>query len=437
MKPIILALLLAALPAIASAQQPDPKLAADIDAIPAIDNHAHVAAPTLSDDRGFDALPCDLLSQAPAELNVNMRFTSDASAAWKALWGVVATDTTPEAIREWQARKQAAHQKLGADYANWVLQKANVETVLANRVSMAPGLERPHFAWVPYDDALLFPLDNSAAKSASPDRRVFFGQEEEILKSYLTTAGLSSPPATLEEYVQRVVTPTLQRDKNEGAVAIKFEVAYLRSLDFAPAQEDAAASVYAGYIKGGVPSAVAYRTLQDFLFRYIAAEAGRLGLAVHIHTGIGCGDYFQIAGSNPLLLESVFSDPALRHTNFVILHGGTPFSANVTALLMKPNVYADTSLMEWFFSPQDVANFIRPWLEMAPGKVLLGTDAGPTAPGIDWEEATWLGVRRERRALTLALQQMEEENLISPARAREIAHGVLHDNAIRLYQLSK
>ena len=95
-------------------------------------------------------------------------------------------------------------------------------------------------------------------------------------------------------------------------MAIKFEAAYLRALDFAPAKETDAARVYARYVKGGVPSNADYKTLQDYLFRYIAREAGRLGMAVHFHTGGGCGGYFAMEGSNPLLLDSVFNDPALR-----------------------------------------------------------------------------------------------------------------------------
>ena len=46
----------------------------------------------------------------------------------------------------------------------------------------------------------------------------------------------------------------------------------------------AAAKVYARWIAGGRPDPGDYKLLQDFLFRYIAAECGRLGLPVHIHT---------------------------------------------------------------------------------------------------------------------------------------------------------
>jgi hypothetical protein len=38
-----------------------------------------------------------------------------------------------------------------------------------------------------------------------------------------------------------VVTPTLERQKAQQAVAVKFEAAYLRGLDFGPASESDAA----------------------------------------------------------------------------------------------------------------------------------------------------------------------------------------------------
>jgi hypothetical protein len=41
--------------------------------------------------------------------------------------------------------------------------------------------------------------------------------------------------------------------KSRGAVAIKFEVAYLRSLDFEPASADRAAHAYSKYVGGAMP----------------------------------------------------------------------------------------------------------------------------------------------------------------------------------------
>ena len=61
--------------------------------------------------------------------------------------------------------------------------------------------------------------------------------------------------------------------------------------------------------------------LQDYVFHYIAAESGRLGLPVHIHTGYGCGGYFEL--DNTTDLTPTFTKIALElHTQYVL--GFTP-----------------------------------------------------------------------------------------------------------------
>jgi len=200
---------------------------------------------------------------------------------------------------------------------------------------------------VPYADALIFPLDNSHLAAKNSDRKAFFALEDKLRARYLAEAGLSAPPATLDEYLARVVTPTLERHKRGGAVAEKFEAAYLRSLAF-----DAADSAQADHVyRLRSPSDAEYRILQDYLFRYIAAECGRLGMAVHIHTMAGPNRYFEVAGANPLLLEPVLNDPALNNTRFVMIHGGWPFTREITALLTKPNAYLDFSEQSMLIDP--------------------------------------------------------------------------------------
>ena len=52
-----------------------------------------------------------------------------------------------------------------------------------------------------------------------------------------------------------------------------------------------------------------------------------------------------------MLLDSVFNDPTLRKTNFVMVHAGAGgFNGIVPYLLMKPNVYADISEQPWMTS---------------------------------------------------------------------------------------
>lgn len=423
----------------ATAQKPDSELLAKIRAIPAIDNHSHpprVVAPGEKDDE-YDALPCDPLEPTAPTLTGRPE-NPEFLAAWKALYGYKYDDRNPAHVQELLETKQRIKAEQGDNYPNWVLDHLGIETELANRVALGRGLAPPRFRWVPFDDALLFPLNNRELAAETPDRKFFFGREDWLLSRYLKAENETVVPATLDEYLRQVVTPTLEAQKSQGAVAVKFEAAYLRSLDFEPAERTAAEHIYARYARGGVPPQAGYKTLQDFLFRYIAAEAGRLGMPVHIHTGFGCGGYFQMAGANPLLLEPVFDDPALRGTNFVLLHAGAgPYSKAVAALLSKPNVYTDFSEQTWLLPTRQLSQVIRYLLEWYPEKVLFGTDLSPGTPAIDWEEIGWQTTESAREALAMALTGMMDDNEITRNRALEIARMVMRGNAIKLYGWSR
>ncbi|HTW67688.1 MAG TPA: amidohydrolase family protein [Bryobacteraceae bacterium] len=404
------ALLLIVAPFASAQVQIDPEIATEIAKIKAIDNHAHPVLPAPGDTE-YDALPVEHMD--PYTEPVRMREGSPLAAeASRGLFG--------------NADKRNLIQQKGDAYPAWVLDQLGIETMVANRVALGPGIGPPRFLWVPYDDALLFPLDNRALES-NPDRKAFFEDEDRLLVRYLKNCGYAKRPASLAEYLKKIVDPTLQRQKGGGAVAIKFEVAYLRSLDFDDVPRAAAEAAYAGKRP--------YKELQDYLFRYIAAEAGRLGMAVHLHVAWGSGGYFGVAGTNPLLLESVFNDPRLHGTNFVMLHGGWPFTREITALLTKPNVYTDFSAQTLMNYPRAVAQVLREWMELAPDKVLFGTDAYPYSAELGWEESGWVATHDAREALGLALTGMLKDGEITRDRGFELAHMVLRDNARKLYSL--
>jgi uncharacterized protein len=420
---------------LAAAEPPDPALLAAIQSIRAIDNHSHppalVAPGEIDDD--YDALPCEPLE--PTQPTLTTRAENPAYVeAWKALFGYRYDDRDPAHVRGLLADKAQVRAEQGDRYPEWVLDHLGIDTQLSNRVAMGRGLNPPRFRWVPFDDALLFPLANGHLAAASPDRTIFFAREGAILAAYLKAQGQARPPAALDAYLSGVVTPTLESQKRAGAVAVKFEAAYLRSLDFEPATRTDAARVYARWAAAGVPPDADYATLQDYLFRYVAGEAGRLGLAVHVHTGFGCGGYFDLRGANPALLESVLDDPGLRKTTFVLLHGGAgPYSKTIAPLLMKPNVYTDLSEQTWLVPTHELAQVLRYWLEWYPEKVLFGTDLSPGTPEIGWEEIGWQTTQSARLALATALTGMMEDHEITRARAEDVARLVLRGNAIAVY----
>jgi uncharacterized protein len=436
MKRVLLFLIVVGCVQSAIAQEPDPQLLAYIETIQAIDNHAHVFAPDVPHDEGYDALRCESL---PATQGLpspaNLRFGPLTQLTWKMLYGVVPQTEKEAGDRhaEMIAKIKQAH---GPDYYSWVLDQSQVAVVLANRVAMTPALTNPRFRWVPYDDALVFPLSNEGLKKANGDRNALFTMEDQLRQKYFEAASVKALPLTLEEYLNNVVRPTLERQKQAGAVAIKFEVAYLRDLGFGEASHEAADAAYRRNLNSSSPNESDYRVLQDFLFHEVALQAGKLGMAVHIHTGAGCGESFDDSGSDPMLLSHTVNDPTLRGTNFVLLHGGNPFSRHLTTMIVKPNVYMDLSVIELEFSPSELARIMRPWLEFMPEHILYGTDADFMSPGMEWVESTWAGSHQARRALASVLTDMVKDGTITMPRAKEIATVVLRENAVRLYHLA-
>jgi uncharacterized protein len=411
----------------AHAQTPvDSGLAAYIATIRAIDGHAHPMRPVTPGapaDTEFDALPLDGIPPFP----VPWRLTLEApvwSGAARALYGSDSAEARARTVRE-----------RGEAFPTWALDRAGIDVMFANRVAMGPGLGPPRFRWVPFNDALLFPLDTRLEAARTPDTRSLYPREAALLRRDLRDLGLDALPATLAAYLATVVLPTLRRQRERGAVAIKFEAAYLRPLDFDDPDSTAARAVYARYVRGGTPTHAEYKTLADYLFREIAREAGGQDLAVHLHVLETFGGFYGARGATAGLLEPVFNDSTLRGTNFVIIHGGWPEIGETEAMLGKPNVYADISMMDLILEPAELAEVLRHWLARWPDKVLFGTDAFDGGPAQPWEEGAVVAVTTARRALGMALTAMLRDGDISMVRARQLARMVLRDNALSLYRL--
>jgi uncharacterized protein len=424
--------------AITQAQSPlaiDPTLAAQIATIPAIDNHAHplLSPPAYATDRNFDALPVDNMEPDtdPAGMRPTLPALHD---AWLEIFHFNGQPPLDDAgLKELEAAREATRRQQGEAYATYVLDRANIGTELANRVAMGTGVQPPRFRWVPYVDALLFPFDNSALAN-TPDRKQFFPLEDKLRAKYLEQANLKSLPPTLDLYLSKLIDVILAQQKSQGAVAEKFEIAYLRSFGFDDVPRTEAARIYAIWRNRASPDPIQYKRLQDFLFRYIAQECGRLNLPVHIHTTAGGGGYFDIAGDNPLLLEPVFNDPRLRHTNFVLLHGGWPFVHEIGSLLQKPNVYLDLSQQSLMISPRTMSIWLREWLELFPEKILYATDAYPYSSSMGWEEAAYIANQNIRASLGMALSGMMSDKQITEPQAEKLASQVLRENAESLYK---
>lgn len=403
------------------------RLLPQIERIKIFDHHAH---PAFADDPDVDAAPVP-----PSNLPLRERDDSpEPVAAARALFGFPFSDLKG-AHAKWLVDKKVALRKRypGAKYFNYVLDRIGIETSAANRVAMADYLDPARFKWVFFVDSFMFPFDNSGLAARNSDEAVYMPLQTKMRQRYEQQLGTRGLPPTFADYLA-FVSRALEDSQKRGGIAVKFEAAYFRSLRFDDPSRETVTALYDKYRGGGVPTTAEYTAFQDFLFRYLASEAGRLRLPVHIHSAVGGGDYFNLRGVNVLNLENVLRDPRYFSTTFVLIHGGYPFDREAILLASLKNVYLDSSETELLLYPTEFKDVLRRWLETYPEKVTFGSDAYPYNEALGVEEVYWVGVRSARAALAAALAEMIAAREISEARAMTIARGYLHDNAAALYK---
>jgi predicted TIM-barrel fold metal-dependent hydrolase len=253
-----------------------------------------------------------------------------------------------------------------------------------------------------------------------------------MLARYKKQENLGSPPADLAGY-EKFIRDTMADNQKHGGVAIKYEAAYFRSLYFTDPPREKAEAIYSKYRSGGVPSADEYRLFQDYIFRVMVDQAGKLKLPMHFHTAVGIGDYFSLRQGNVLNLENVLRDARYKSTTFVLVHGGWPYEREAALLTAVKNVYLDTSFQSEILYPSQFKPVLKQLLTLFPDKMMYGSDSFPYNEALGAEESFWLAAHTTRTALAGALAELVSEHAISEDKALELARLYLHDNAAKLY----
>jgi uncharacterized protein len=401
------------------------RLLPQIEKIPIFDHHAH---PGFADDPDVDAMAAPPGSAALRERDTNPELI----AAAKALWGYPYNDLSPEHAK-WLIQKKAELKKAqGTAYFSNLLDKLNVEQSVANRAMMADYLDPKRFVWVFFVDSFMWPFNNQQQTSRNPDEQVYIPLQEKMLRRWMQQEGMSKLPPDFSSYLS-FISRSLEDNQKKGGIAMKFEVAYFRSTKFGDPTREQAEEIYKRYVGGGVPDPNDYRIFQDFVFRYLIQEGGRLHLPVHVHSAVGIGDYFNLTESNIMNLENILRDPRYSNVTFVMIHGGYPLEREAIWLAAVKNVYMDSSLMEIAMYPSEFKHSLKQWLETFPDKITFGSDSFPYNDTLGAEESYWLGVQSARWALAAALAEMISMGEVDETQALQLAHGYLHDNAVKLY----
>jgi len=402
------------------------RLLKQIDRIPIYDNHSHATFP---DDSDMDAMA------SPPDESTVMRLRDsnpEFVAAAKALFGYPYDDFKPEHAKWLIDKKKAAEAAGRTAYWDSILDKMNIETCLANRVALAPYLDPKRFHWVFFVDSFPFPFDNHNLIAKNGDMAVYIPLQDRVLQRYMKQENVNGLPANLAGY-EAFIRQMLADNQKKGGVAMKFEAAYFRSLYFRDPPREKGEAIYAQFRAGGVPSEEDYRTFQDYVFRVLIDQAGKLKLPVHFHSAVGIGDYFSLRNGNPLNLENVLRDPQYSNVKFVLIHGGYPYTLDMIWLTAATNVYTDSSLMGYYVYPSELKNILKQWISLFPEKIMFGSDAFPFNDAVGAEETFWLAARSARTAVAAALAELVAEGAFTEEKALEMAHLYLHDNAAKLY----
>lgn len=396
-----------------------------LDEVRTIDNHAHLLGPNQFDPSRNTQMPLLLRHENP-----------DVAAVLKEQLGLEWDPLHPiESDAEGRRRRAGHIAAAGGEAAYWLqqLDLSRTEIVLINQANVA-GIDGKRMRWVPYASTLLVPLAPEGLGLRNPISAASAQTSHARVLELLNAAGRPDIPATLDEYVE-FVGQQLERWKKAGAVAVKFRDAYDRTLRFEEVPAARAASLW---LRGRqTPLAREdYLALQDYLAWEIFRRAGPIGLAVHIHSSHGAGPFLRLYESDVRNLENVLADPRFAKTNFVLIHGGSPWHEAAAYLAAnKPNVYVDASALAFLYPVPELAQVLRKYLTFAPERTLFGTDTMSFFGTPVGTEFVHLALTRQmREALYLCLASLVRDGVVTEPQAIAMGKGFLADNARALYK---
>ncbi|GEM_PF-2398772 len=319
----------------------------------------------------------------------------------------------------WKAGKREAF--------NRVLDICKIEKIFCNSVSPEEDLDQRRVLWVPFVDPLFYVMDPSSLKAIAPELREalrnYKKADDELAKKF----GL--PITDLRSYL-KFVDAVLEDYRKNKAVALKVASAYIRTLWFDRVEEEEATKIFEEAKKGKISSWQEYKRLQDFIARYVFLKAGELNLPVHFHTGFGYTATLKNLDSNPLNLESVFSELEFKKTKFVMLHAGYPHWDKLKPMLEKRNVFVEFSAVNWMVFDGELSQILYEWLSYhgISEKLMFGSDAGTPI-------FFWIAAENSRKALSKAMRRLVEEEIVDEEKAISLAKKVMRENARRVHQL--
>ncbi|HLZ25409.1 MAG TPA: amidohydrolase family protein [Ktedonobacterales bacterium] len=234
--------------------------------------------------------------------------------------------------------------------------------------------------------------------------------------------------------VEDALRAALADVRAQGYVALKSIAAYRTGLDIrvwdrADAEASFAEARRIARETGALR--LAQKPLLDTLLHVAFAEAARQELPMQFHTGYGDTDADMLLAT-PLHLRGVLEQRAYRGMRVVLLHECYPYTRQGGYLAaVYDHVYLDLSYAIPFLGYGELVACTRAAFGVAPySKLMYSSDA------VGLPELLWISARDGRRALGQVLGDIVEAGDLDVATAEIAGAAVLHDNAVRVYDLS-
>ena len=232
----------------------------------------------------------------------------------------------------------------------------------------------------------------------------------------------------LERLTREITSPARR------LVSLKSIAGYRTGLAFASpstTQRQQAAKAYQELRSAALsasPGRIADKALVDTIVWTALEAAAPQALPMQFHVAFGDDDIIMTK-NDPTLMRALFAHAPFRAVPLVLLHC-YPFHRQAAYLASTyPNAYVDLGLTIPIVGP-GAATVLAETLELCPTRQLLASTDGHMEP-----EFQWFAIFVWRWALARVLNQYVEWDILDGNTALATAHAILHDNALRVYQM--
>lgn len=255
------------------------------------------------------------------------------------------------------------------------------------------------------------------------------------IKNYDAVQSLASivnrTVTSLAEYLE-VCREIFEGCRTFGAVALKDQSAYRRSLDYGNPTQAQAEEVFNWFMADPRRSASypdGIKPLDDFLFNAFMRMARSLDLPVQIHTGHMAGVRNDIVKTNAIGLRSVIE--LHRDVRFDLFHANWPYSGELLFMAKNyPNVTIDFCWAN-IIDPIYCQRMFQQALSSVPHGKIHGY--GSDYPGC--ADRAWAHATIARDNIAIALSEMVEMEYLSLDEAKQVAYDWLFGNAAEFFRL--